>query len=96
MIVERIIKLNKAVELAAECTAQHSHSELVVESFQGQLVWEGVVEVFNLLGHPKAKRAYAWVYPEGDEKRIATALEIPPVKSAQTAVRAAIVSGQQK
>lgn len=93
---ERIDNLKKAVELAAECTARHSRSELVVETFQGQLVWEGMVEVFDLIGHPKAKRAYAWAYPDGDETRFATALEIPPVVSAQTAVRAAIVSGEQK
>ena len=29
------------------------------ETFHGDLVWEGVVHVFELEGHPKATRAYA-------------------------------------
>jgi hypothetical protein len=32
-----------------------------VDDFRAALVWEGVVHVFYLEGHPKATRAYAWV-----------------------------------
>jgi hypothetical protein len=67
----------------------------VHEVFRGQTVWKGNVEVFDLAGHPKAKRCYAWSYPERgvdqDEKFVAV-LELPPVVSPETAVRAAIVS----
>lgn len=89
---ERIDNLKKAVELAAECTAHHARSELVVETFQGQTVWEGMVEVFALVGHREAKRTYAWTYPDGDQTRFATVLEIPPVDSPQSAVKVAIAS----
>jgi hypothetical protein len=58
-------------------------------------VWEGDVEVFELIGHPKAKRGYAWSHPTGErdkDERVIAVLEIPPVISARTAVQAAIVS----
>jgi hypothetical protein len=42
----------------------------VRETFEGQTVWKGVVHVFDLEGHPKATRAYAWSSPiEGSDKR---------------------------
>jgi len=78
------------------CGSKHIESVPVHEVFRGQTVWDGVVEVFDLTGHPKAKRAYGWSYPDGDQERFVTVLELPPVKSPQTAVRAAIVSRAQK
>lgn len=74
--------------------ASHVHSVPVKEVFQGQTVWDGVVEVFDLTGHPKANRIYAWMHDTGDPahpKRHVTVLHIPPVVSPQTAVKAAIV-----
>ena len=32
----------------------------VVEEFQGETVWQGEVEVFDIRGHPKATRGYGW------------------------------------
>jgi hypothetical protein len=37
-----------------------------VKQFEGKTAWQGTVEVFDLIGHPKAKRAYAWTYRDGD------------------------------
>ncbi len=65
----------------------------VREVFQGRLIWEGPVEVFTLTGHPKAKRAYAWSHKSGKDdsgERFVAVLEIPPVESAQDAVKVAI------
>jgi hypothetical protein len=73
--------------------AKHLESVPVREMFQGQTVWDGVVEVFILKGHPKTDRAYAWMHDTDDPthpKRHVTVLHIPPVVSPQTAVRAAI------
>ena len=39
--------------------SKHVESVPVKETFQGKTVWEGVVEVFELYGHPMAGRAYA-------------------------------------
>jgi len=65
----------------------------VHEVWQGKTVWDGVVSIFDLAGHPTAKRAYAWSSPvEGSKnRRIYAVLHVPPVDSAEKAVRAAIV-----
>ena len=65
------------------------------EVFRGQTAWRGVVEVFALVGHPKAKRAYAWSHRAGaddSDERFVTVLELPPVTSPQAAVKIAIAS----
>jgi hypothetical protein len=66
----------------------------VKETFQGQPVWEGVVHVFDLEGHPKATRAYAWSSPiEGsDKRRFFAVLQLGGIKTPADAVRAAIVA----
>jgi hypothetical protein len=89
-------EIRQAVELSAECPAEHIETVAVVEMFGHQTVWEGAVEVFKLIGHPKAKRAYGWAYLDGKENRYVVVLEIPPVDSANTAVRLAIAQGAQK
>ena len=74
--------------------ATHIESVPITEQFQGQVVWDGVVEVFKLKGHPKTDRVYAWSQDTGDPihpKHHVTVLHIPPAVSPQTAVRAAIV-----
>lgn len=75
-----------------QCSATHAESVPWIEMFGAKKIWEGVVEVFDLAGHPKAKRAYAWSYNDGKETQFTTVLEIPPVESPQTAVRAAIMA----
>ena len=75
-----------------QCKAVHERSAVIVEKFKNQTVWEGVVESFALAGHPKAKRCYAWSYQDKGETQYVNVLEIPPVVSLQTAVRAAIMA----
>jgi hypothetical protein len=72
--------------------ATHVESVPVKEVFQGQTVWEGIVEVFELHGHPTAPRVYAWSHDTGSpKKRHVTVLHITPITSAVEAVRASIV-----
>jgi hypothetical protein len=74
--------------------ATHVKSVPVKEAFEGRTVWDGTVEVFNLKGHPKAKKAYAWAHDTDDPlhpKQQVTVLHIPPVTSPELAVRAVIV-----
>jgi hypothetical protein len=76
------------------CGATWRETVPVHEVFRGETVWQGDVEVFDLHNHPKAKRAYAWSHLDGehDERtRFVAVLEIPPVESAETAVRVQIV-----
>jgi hypothetical protein len=75
-------------------TATHRASVPVKEEFQGQTVWDGIVEVFDLNGHPKANTGYAWSHETddpGNPKRHVTELLTPPAISPETAVRLAIV-----
>jgi len=74
--------------------AIHVESVPVKEMFQDKTVWEGIVEVFDLHGHPKATRAYAWAHETDNPQkpvRHITVLHLHPIKSAQDAVRAAIL-----
>lgn len=77
------------------CNATHVETVPVSEEFQGETIWQGEVEVFDVSGHPKAKRAYGWGHVTGDDdqgRRYVTVLELPPVTSPETAVKAAVVS----
>ena len=74
--------------------ATHVESVPVKETFKGDTVWEGIVEVFDLIGHPSASRVYAWTHDTDDPnnpRRHVTVLHSHPIKSAQDAVRAVIV-----
>jgi len=74
--------------------ATHRESVPVTEVFAGQTVWDGIVEVFDLRGHPKTDKVYAWLHDTGDPdkpKQHVTVLHIPPAISPITAVRAFIV-----
>src|SRR5262245_22135677 len=87
--------LKDAIRRAHACDSIHVESVPVHEVFNGQTVWQGRVEVFRLLNHPKAVRCYAWCHSEGakdEHRRYFAVLELPPVTSAVTAVRAAIMA----
>jgi|ERR1035437_3379634 hypothetical protein len=73
--------------------ATHRESVPVKEVFRGETVWEGIVEVFDLVGHPKASKVYAWTNETEDPAKPhhVTVLHLGPIKSAVDAVRAAIV-----
>jgi hypothetical protein len=60
----------------------------VKETFGGSTVWKGLVHVFAITGHPKAKQACAWSSPiEDSDKRLFFAvLHLPPVGSPVEAV----------
>jgi hypothetical protein len=85
-------RLQEAIKETRRCDSKHVESVPVVEQFEGQTAWEGTVEVFDLIGHPQAKRAYAWSYRDGDKIKSVTILEIPPVDSPQSAVKVAIAA----
>ena len=87
--------LRRAIELQHGGVATLRQSVPIAETFKGYPVWEGTVHVFDLEGHPTAKRAYAWSSPiEGSEKRrfFTVTRHVPPVTSPVEAVRAAIVA----
>jgi hypothetical protein len=86
--MKTLSELQKAVENMHGCKARYIGAVPVNETFKGNPVWQGVVDVFALTGHPKAKRCYAWSHLEGqrDERtRFFAVLELPPVDSARKA-----------
>lgn len=87
-----ITELQELIHHLHGVRATHVESVPVKEVFQGQTVWDGIVEVFELHGHPKAPRVYAWSHDtDGLKKRHVTVLHVGPITSAVEAVRAAIV-----
>lgn len=94
MIEIKIDQLKHAVESQHGGTATFAQSVPISEIFEGKPVWEGIVHVFDLSGHPNATRAYAWSSPiEGSNKRrFFAVLHMGAIKSPQDAVRAAIVA----
>lgn len=90
--MNHIEELRDAIRHLHSGEATHVESVPVKETFQGKTIWEGVVEVFDLRGHPKADRVYAWSHDTDDpqRKRHVAVLHIHPVTSPLMAVRAAI------
>jgi hypothetical protein len=90
-VSERIKQFKQAVEKACQCTARHVASRAIIEGFEGQVVWDGIVEVFDLKGHPKATRCYAFYFVQDNGATvIKTVLGVRPVDSEVSAVRTAI------
>lgn len=77
--------------------SESTHVETVPirETHNGETVWEGEVEVFDLHDHPQTSRVYAWAHDTEDAdhpRRHVTVLHIPPATSPLRAVQASIVS----
>jgi hypothetical protein len=87
-------ELREAVEKLHGGTATLAQSAPVRETFGGKPVWEGVVHVFDLAGHPTATRAYAWSSPieESTKRRFFAALHTDRINSPLEAMQAAIVA----
>ena len=91
--MSHIQNLREIIQHLHGVEAKHIESVPVKEEHQGKTVWDGVVEVFDLIGHPKTHRAYAWTHQtdKPGDLRYITVLHVPPVVSPQTAGKAAII-----
>ena len=86
-----IAELRSTIRRLHQCEASHTRTEPVKEVINGQVLWDGNVEVFALLGHDRALRCYAWGHVnDANQWEVTTVLAIPPVVSSSTAVLAAI------
>ena len=94
MIEVEAYQLKQAVEQMHYCSARPVQSIPVRLTHEGAVVWEGAVHVFELSGHPKARKAYVWSSPiKGSDKRqFFAGLHLPPVTSPLAAVRTAIAA----
>jgi hypothetical protein len=87
-----IAQFKGAIKALHGCTGTHVESVPVKEEFQGKVVWDGIVEVFHLEGHPKTDKAYAWWYDTGDPGKplLVTVLHTHSALTPSAAVRAFI------
>jgi hypothetical protein len=90
--------LQDAIRNLHGCGSRFVESVPVHETFNGATVWQGTVQVFDLLGHPSATRAYAWSHAvaRDDSRRFVVVLHGGRIDSPLAAVRAAIVSESRK
>jgi hypothetical protein len=96
-VSKRIKALRTAVEKEVGGKAKHVKSTSVVETFRGKVIWDGVVETFEVTSLPEAKCCYAFFYTEDKgNKRVATVREAPKVNSPELAVRGFIASRAQR
>lgn len=84
-------ELKRAIQDLHGGTATYRESVPVTEVFQGRTVWDGIVEVFHLEGHPKTDKVYAWMHDTGERKYPVTVLHVHPALTPVAAVRAFIV-----
>ena len=89
-----ILELQDVIRKLHGAESVHVGSVPVKEVFQGETVWDGIVEIFDLKNHPTALRVYAWTHhtdnPDNPRRHV-TVLQAHPIASAQDAVRAAII-----
>jgi hypothetical protein len=92
MPFKEITELQNTIRATEGCESWWEASIKVTEQLHNGTGWSGVVEVFALVDHPRAKHAYGWTYLDGNEKRTTVVLKLPPVDSPQTAIRIATSS----
>ena len=83
-----------AAERATGSRVAHLESVPIVETFRGQMVWQGMVEVFTVATPPPA-RAYAWAVESENGPQYVAVLGVSPINSPLDAVRAWIVSARK-
>jgi hypothetical protein len=93
---EYIERLQMVIQHLHGADSEWLESIPVLETFQGKTVWDGIVERFEVLNHPKAKHCYAWSDFDSKQEHITAVLELPPVKTALDAVKVYIVQQVKK
>jgi hypothetical protein len=89
-----IEELQEVISKLHGVQSMHVDSVPVMEILDDNTVWEGIVEVFELQGHPTAPIVYAWAQDTNDPvkpRKHFAVLHLHPVDSPEAAVRAAIV-----
>ncbi len=86
-------QLKKAIQKLHGCDSTWIQAVRVKETFKGETVWDGLVQIFDLIDHPKAVRCYAWSHAIDDstKRRFVAVLHQEPVTSPGAAVRADII-----
>ena len=87
-------QLKHVIEHVHGCTAALIQSVHIHEEVGNDVVWEGVVHVFELTGHPTAIRAYGWssVVGANKKRRLHVVLHTSHASSPRKAVRTVLAS----
>lgn len=86
-------ELKAKIKLLHGCEATYRQTVPVKEAFPGNMVWDGKVEVFDIIGNAQTRHCYAWGSANQrnpDRLDVVAVLEIPPIISPETAVKAAV------
>jgi hypothetical protein len=89
-----IEELRNVIRRLHSVESRHVASIPIKETFGGSTVWDGCVEVFELIGHPTATKLYAWSHSTDDADnptRHVTVLHNDLITSPLLAVRAAFI-----
>jgi hypothetical protein len=89
--------LEAAVLIQHRCKPTHKETFFVEEkTADGEIVWQGDVESFDLTGHEEAKTCYAWQHIDGrGNAKIFAVLRNKFIDSPNKAVQAAIFTDAQ-
>ncbi|HZS43680.1 MAG TPA: hypothetical protein VFC63_01145 [Blastocatellia bacterium] len=89
--------LQEAILKTHGTPAEYLETVDVHETFQGQTVWQGEVEVFTIRGHPKTDKCFAWNYTDDNGTMQAICvLSISPLDTPLNAVRGYVAMEARK
>lgn len=89
-------KLKEAVERRAAYPAKYLHTQPLRIAVDGQVVWKGKVEVFQLNGHPQAQLAFGWsILNDRGNTEFVTVVGVPPLETPVMAVKAYLASRKE-
>lgn len=91
---EYLQNLKEAITAMHGCDCSHVSTHKVIETMNGNLIWSGDVESFNLHNHTTATQAFAWAWEQDSEPNYIAVLNIPPINDPLDAVKAVIASGR--
>ena len=95
MDTEQVEILQQVIRNVHGCESRHLETIHVLEKFEGQIVWDGKVEIFELSDPFAGRKCFAWGCVEErprKQRRYVTVLDAPNVTSAGQAVRASLIS----
>ena len=90
--MNHIEQLKELIEREYGTTATHVETVPVHETFEGETIWDGEVEVFDVPEFPNADRVFAWAFDDDSGEQQVTVAQIPPATTPENAVKAYIVS----
>jgi hypothetical protein len=90
-------QLKRLIETQHGAKSTFAKSVRIHRQVEGQANWDGLVHVFDLNNHPKAKRAFAWSSPisGGGGPRFFAVLQMDAITTPIQAVKAASAAIRQ-